>query len=123
MYKVTKKDGSVVDFDRSRIVNGVVMAGGSAEEAERVAGEVEAWLPSVAGEGTVNVTDIRVKVLEVLSQVNPGAAATFEAYQKPSVAEETPSAEPEVSVEPETEVVEEVSSEEPVTEESTDPVL
>lgn len=88
MYKVQKKDGSVVDFDRSKIANGVVSAGGSMEEGEKVASEIEIWLPTAAVEGMVKSSDIRVKVLEVLAQTNPAATAVYESYQKPSVAEE-----------------------------------
>lgn len=84
MYKVQKKDGSLEDFDRSKIVNGVIKAGGTAEDAEKVALGIEAWLPTVAQNGVVKSTDIRTKGLEVLQTVNPAIAASFESYQKPT---------------------------------------
>ena len=84
MFKVTKKDGVQEDFDRSKLVSGVVAAGASLEEAEKVADEIEAWLPSVAKDGAVMSSDIRAKGLEVLSQVNPDVAAKFEEYKKPT---------------------------------------
>lgn len=92
MYKVQKKDGRLEDFDRSKIVNGVIKAGCSPEEAERVASEVELWLPTVAVEGIVKSTDLRTKGLEVMRVVNPTCAAAYEAYQKPvePTVEETP---------------------------------
>lgn len=82
MFKVQKKDGTQEDFDRNKLVSGVVKAGGTAEDAEKVATAIEAWLPSVAVNGVVNSTDIRVKGLEVLRTVNPAAAASFESYKK-----------------------------------------
>jgi transcriptional regulator NrdR family protein len=82
MFKVQKKDGSLQDFDRNKIVNGVVKAGGSSIDAESVATQVEAWLPTVAANGVVNSMDIRNKGLEILRTVNPTVADSFESYQK-----------------------------------------
>ena len=89
MYKVQKKDGQLEDFDHTKIVNGVVKAGGTPEEGERVALEIETWLSTVEVGGVVQSTDLRTKGLEVLGVVNPVVAATYEAYQKPA---ETPPA-------------------------------
>lgn len=82
MFKVQKKDGSLQDYDRAKVVGGAVKAGASPEEAETVANQIEAWLPTVAAAGVVNSMDIRSKGLEILKTVNPTAAATFESYQK-----------------------------------------
>ncbi|PIS14589.1 hypothetical protein COT64_01710 [Candidatus Shapirobacteria bacterium CG09_land_8_20_14_0_10_39_12] len=82
MFKVQKKDGVQEDFDRNKLVSGVMKAGGTAEEAEQVAVAIEAWLPTVAVDSVVNSADIRVKGLEVLRTVNPTAAASFESYKK-----------------------------------------
>lgn len=82
MFKVQKKDGNVQDFDRSKVIAGVMKAGATAEEAEAVAVQIEAWLPTVAVAETVNSMDIRAKELEILETVNPTAAAAFGAYQK-----------------------------------------
>ncbi|OGM11009.1 hypothetical protein A2Z22_04055 [Candidatus Woesebacteria bacterium RBG_16_34_12] len=82
MYKVQKKDGAEEDFDRNKIISGVMGAGGSAEDAEKVATEVETWLPGVAVDNVVNSSDIRTKGLEVLKNVNPEVAAKFESYKK-----------------------------------------
>ncbi|MCL5090433.1 MAG: hypothetical protein M1514_00300, partial [Patescibacteria group bacterium] len=76
-------DGSLEDFDRSKILNGVVKAGGSPEEAEKVASEIEAWLPTAAIDGIVNSMMIREKGLALLQAVNPGVATTFAEYKKP----------------------------------------
>jgi len=82
MYKFMKKDGSLEDFDRNKIVAGIVNAGGTGEDAEKAAAAVEAGLPADASV-PVKYQDVRAKVLEVLGTVNPAAAAGFEAYQKP----------------------------------------
>ena len=84
MYKVQKKDGSLEDFDRTKITGSLVKAGATVEEAEKVAVEVDAWLPTVAVDGVVNSLDIRIKGLDVLKMVNPEIAAKFEGYQKPT---------------------------------------
>ncbi len=83
MYKVQKKDGTLEDFDKQKLVNGVVKSGASPEEAQKVADAVEAWLPTAAKDNVVNSMDIRTKGLEVLKTVNPDVAAQFESYKKP----------------------------------------
>jgi transcriptional regulator NrdR family protein len=83
MYKVQKKDGSLEDFDKQKIIGGVVKAGASVEDAQKVADAIEAWLPVAAKENVVNSMDIRVKGLEVLKSVNPDVAAQFETFKKP----------------------------------------
>lgn len=82
MFKVQKKDGTLEDFDRSKVVSGVIKAGGTPEDAEKVAVEIEVWLPTVAVDNVVQSSALRVKGLEILQTVNPTAAATFEAYKK-----------------------------------------
>lgn len=84
MFKVQKKDGSLQDFDRSKITGGAMKAGASSEEAEKVAVEIESWLPTNAVNGVLSVLNLRTKVLEVLRGVNPTVAANFEAYKKPA---------------------------------------
>lgn len=85
MYKVQKKDGTLEDFSRNKLVSGVMRAGGTAEDAEKVAAAIEAWLPTAAINGIVSSADIRTKGLEVLRTVNPTVAASFESYAKPTV--------------------------------------
>ena len=83
MYKVQKKDGAIEDFDRNKIIRGAVNAGATDEQAEKIAYEIEAWLPSAAENNLVKAIDIRNKGLEVLRSLNPDAAVSFESYQKP----------------------------------------
>jgi transcriptional regulator NrdR family protein len=84
MYKVQKKDGHLEDFDRSKIIDGLVRAGTTVKEAEKVATDIDAWLPTIAVDNIVNSLDIRVKGLDLLKIVNPKIAARFEDYQKPT---------------------------------------
>lgn len=83
MYKIKKQDDLIEDYDKNKIVNGVVKSGGSPEDAQKVLQEVENWLPSVAVDETVSSTDIKNKVLEILERVNPTAATNFLSYRKP----------------------------------------
>lgn len=82
MFKVQKKDGSLQDYDKAKIISGLVRSSTTPEEAEKIVVEVEAWLPTVAVEGIVSSLDIRNKVLEILRTVNPTAVANFENYQR-----------------------------------------
>ena len=82
--KVQKKDGQTEDFDRNKILNGVIKSGGTPEEAENVTKQIEAWIVTAAINGVIPSMQIRTKLLEVLRLVNPTAAAAFETYQKPS---------------------------------------
>lgn len=81
--KVQKKDGSQQDFDRQKVLNGIIKSGATPEQAEEVTGQVEAWVPTAAVNGMIASSAIRTKVLELLRTANPVAAAAFEAYQKP----------------------------------------
>jgi transcriptional regulator NrdR family protein len=84
MYQFMKKDGTLEDFDRNKIVAGAVKSGAAAEEAEKVAASIEAWLPTAAANNVVKSQDVRTKALEVLGTVNPAAVASFAVYQKPA---------------------------------------
>ncbi|MGB9706873.1 MAG: ATP cone domain-containing protein [Microgenomates group bacterium] len=90
--KVQKKDGRLEDFDRNKVVAGVIKSGATPEQAEEVARQVEVWVPTAAVNGVIHSGAIREKVLEVLRAVNPTAAASFESYQKPASGGWTPPA-------------------------------
>jgi len=82
MFKVIKKDGSEEDFDRGKIVNGVIKSGSTAEIAEIVATAVETWLPEKAVEEKISYLDLKTKVVDVLRLNDSNAADSFEAYTK-----------------------------------------
>ena len=83
LYKVQKKDGTLEEFDKNKILNGVVSAGASSEDAQKILEGIEAWLPKAAVNGVVKSVDIRTKGLEILDIVNPEVAKGFRSYQKP----------------------------------------
>jgi transcriptional regulator NrdR family protein len=80
--KVQKKDGSLEDFDRSKVKNGILSSGAAEEQAENITRQIENWLPSAAPNGVVRALDIKTKLLDLLGEVNPEAKATFENYKK-----------------------------------------
>ena len=84
--KVQKKDGRFEDFDRNKILNGIVKSGATAEQAENVTAQVEAWVPTASQNGVVRSAEIKNKVLEILRSLNPQAAASFETYKKQATA-------------------------------------
>ena len=83
LYKVQKKDGTLEEFDKSKILNGVVRAGASSEDAQKILEGIEAWLPKAAVNGVIRSVDIRTKGLEILDTVNPKIAKAFKSFQKP----------------------------------------
>lgn len=83
--KVQKNDGNLEEFDRAKIVNGILKAGGTQAEADGIAGQVEVWASNIAVDGVVKSIDIKTKLLALLGEVNPTAKASFENYVKPGV--------------------------------------
>lgn len=79
--KFEKKDGTLQDFDRGKIVSGV-SAAGAPEQAEEIAAQVEGWAKDTAVDDIVTWLAVREKVLELLRASNPEAAANFEEYKK-----------------------------------------
>ncbi|HUS59925.1 MAG TPA: ATP cone domain-containing protein [Nevskiaceae bacterium] len=80
--KVQKKDGTLQDFDRGKVNDGVVKAGASFDQAQSVATQVENWAQGAAVDGVIKSSDIRTKIVELLQPANPNAAAKFRAYRK-----------------------------------------
>jgi len=66
MAKVLKKNGSMEDFQREKIVKACMGCGATEDVAKRIAGEIE----TQAYEG-MPTTKIREMVLSKLSAVNP----------------------------------------------------
>lgn len=82
--KVEKRDGRTEEFDRIKIVNGIVKSGATPEQAEVITTEIEKWAQGVAVDGVVKTSYIRAKVLEHLRTASPEAANNFAAYKKPT---------------------------------------
>ena len=84
MLKVQKRDGSLQDFDRRKVIVGALKAGATNGEAEKLADEIESWLASASVYGVIKSQAIRTKGLQLLKTINPTVGASFEFYHKPS---------------------------------------
>ncbi len=82
VIQVQKRDGRLEDWDRGKVLNGVVKSGLSSEEAGGVGALIEGWAVRNAQNDVVKSEDVRNKVLEILRAVYPGAASNFEAYKR-----------------------------------------
>jgi len=82
MLKVQKNDGRIEDYDRSKLTRGLISAGASVEDVDSLKAKIEEWLPTVTVNGVVKSIDLRTKVLEILREINPKVAESFEAYKK-----------------------------------------
>lgn len=78
MAKVEKKDGRIVDFDKSKIASALQRVGLGAPEAEKVADQVETWVETAAVDGVVKTSDIRAKVLQLIP---PEAAGEYKSFE------------------------------------------
>lgn len=83
---VIKKDGSKEQFDADKIKHGVNMAaaqaGLEAEEAEKLADEVEGSVEeSIAGADEIQSTEIKTKILSVLDETAPKVAEAWRSYE------------------------------------------
>jgi transcriptional regulator NrdR family protein len=83
LFKVLKKDGSTEDFDWKKLTGGVMKAGASQEEADKVATIVELWLSTIAGDSPIVSNELHKQILKALREVNSQVADGFEAYRKP----------------------------------------
>jgi transcriptional regulator NrdR family protein len=83
--KVKKKNGSVEDFKREKLVNSLKKSGMQSEEkTEKIANTVTNFVKEKAEKGPVETSKIRGKVLEQMRTLNNAAAAKFENYTKSS---------------------------------------
>lgn len=82
MYKVLKRDESLQDFNKSKIVDVLVHAGADYMDAVSLADKVEEWLPSVSTDNVIGHEKLRAKVLELLTALNPDLAQKFESFKK-----------------------------------------
>ena len=80
--KVQKKDGRVEDFDIDKIKNGIMASGATEVQVQNVAAEIESWASTHSINGIVRTPDLKAKLLEILSGVNPKAKANFESFKK-----------------------------------------
>lgn len=82
MFKVQKKDRSLQDFDKNKIVSVIQKAGGPEDIAQKIASQIEGWLPSAAVNEVIDHTEIWKKVLELLRESDIITAGKFSTYTK-----------------------------------------
>jgi transcriptional regulator NrdR family protein len=79
--KIQKKDGSLENYDRSKLLLSMVRAQATPEQAESALGQIESWLTQSKQE-SVSTKEVHDKVSEVLKGINPRAAQNYEVYRK-----------------------------------------
>src|SRR5512136_2847736 len=84
--KVEKKDGRQEAYLREKLTGGMIKAGATPEQADLIAAQMEEWIATTAQNGVIKTADIRTKLLELLSGVNPVAAENFKNYSKTTTA-------------------------------------
>lgn len=80
--KVKKKDGELEPFSFDKLIASMTKAGLNIEEAENTASEIKNWVVSSSGDGTVESSKIRDKVIEVVAKVDPAASDSYKAHKK-----------------------------------------
>lgn len=81
--KVEKKDGQTEEFQRLKLVNSIIKAGTTNEDAEKIATQVETWAKETAESEVIKTSAIKIKVIELLRSLNPAVATAYETYKKP----------------------------------------
>lgn len=79
--EVIKKDGSIEDFEKSKIERVTAAAGLSNKQAKKLAGDIEKWA-ATSGENQIPTLQIRNRVLSELGKLNQFAANAFVWYEK-----------------------------------------
>ena len=82
MFKVIKRDGSIQDFDKSKVMDGILKSGASMEVAEAVALDVEAVFSDKTDEDKVSYLDIKAEVVNSLESKDPDCVQKYASYQK-----------------------------------------
>jgi len=80
--KVEKRNGSLQDFDRSKLEASLVGAGASEADAQKIAVDVEAWAKAKAVNDVVKSQAMRDKVISVLRVSHPQVAESYMSYTK-----------------------------------------
>jgi len=79
MVKVKKKDGSIEEFMKEKIIEGCKRAGTTAEQAMEVAEEVTKKVTKMATVTTDKIADL---VLNSLDRINKMAADAYRKFRK-----------------------------------------
>lgn len=79
--KIQKKDGSLENYDRTKLLLSMIRAQATPDQAEGALSQIESWLIQLKQE-SVSTKELHDKVVEVLKAVNPHAAQGYEIYRK-----------------------------------------
>ena len=79
--KIKKRDGSLEDFDQTKIARVVIAAGLTHEQGQRLAAEITNWAQTNSN-SSITSLQIRDKVIEELQKLNPNAADLYTWYEK-----------------------------------------
>ena len=79
--QVTKRGGSLENFEKDKIERVTLAAGLSQEQAEKLASDVEKWAKTSA-KNQITTLQIRDQVLKGLNNLNQFAANAFVWYEK-----------------------------------------
>ena len=80
--RVLKTTGKIEDFQCTKIINGILKAGGTSDQAEEISHKITDWIVQQRSPKPTKTTEIREKVLQLLKEVNPQAGETFVNYRK-----------------------------------------
>lgn len=80
--KVEKRNGSLQDFDRSKLAASLVSAGATDADAQKVAVDVEAWAKAKAINDVIKSQAMRDKVITILRAQYPQVAESYGAFTK-----------------------------------------
>ena len=82
MFKVLKKDGSTQEFDRNKVLDGILKSGATPEISEMVTSDVEAVFSDKADSDVVSYLDIKTEVAKSLEVKDAECARRYTSYQK-----------------------------------------
>ena len=80
--RVRKKDGSVEDWNYEKAVSSMVNAGIPLNIAENVLIFLEAWARVHNENGIVNTSDIHLRVVELLKNIDESASSRYDSFKK-----------------------------------------
>ena len=82
MTQVLKRGGGTEDWDHAKVLNSIVSAGVSTEEAEKMVANLEVWATAEGAKGPLMSGAIRAQVMQALQAANPAAATAYGAWKK-----------------------------------------
>lgn len=79
---VKKRDGNIEPWSYDKVLAALTKAGVPLVNAEELASRVQEWAKTASPDGTVESTQVRDKLLELMKIEYPVEADNFQAYKK-----------------------------------------